>query len=150
MKKFTIFLILCFAIIISILGVYAYSVLKPSNVESFSDTTLEDKILNNSTWLSITKDDLNGYLNGTYTKNVTAIIDSLEEATPIIFQTSSDRFSNIEGGIFVVASAFSSTNEVYIYYYNPETNQYKKTTATLESLLDDCTSAFIYTGTEEL
>ncbi len=150
MKKIVIFVIIILVIIISIFGITIYSISKPSNVASTSEATLETKILNNSEWIEISKEDLNGYLNGTYTKTVTSIIDSLENATPIIFQTSSSRFSNIDGGIFIVASAFTTDNKIYVYYYNPESNNYKKTTATLESLLDDCTAAYIYNETEGL
>lgn len=150
MKKIAIFVIIILVVIISIFGIIIYSTSKPSNVASTFEATLEAKILDNSKWVEISKEDLNGYLNGTYTKTVTSIINSLEDATPIIFQTSSNRFSNIDDGIFIVASAFTTDNKVYVYYYSPESSNYKKTTATLESLLEDCTAAYIYNETEGL
>ena len=69
MKKIAIFVIIILVVIISIFGITIYSTSKPSNVASTSDATLEAKILDNSKWVEISKEDLNGYLNGTYTNS---------------------------------------------------------------------------------
>lgn len=151
MKKIIIFMLILLIMIISVLGFY---LCKPSISDdansSKEDLALQEKILKNSSWLALKDEDLNGYLNGTYTDSILSIINSLENAVPVIFQITSNKFSNIDDGIFIIASAFDTKNDVYVYYYNPEINKYEKTTASLAYLLEDAAAAFIYNGTEGL
>jgi len=111
---------------------------------------LQEKILENSSWIQLTKDDFYGYLNGTYTPAVQAIIESLEEAVPVIFQTSNDKFGKFENYTFIVASAFNTENKIYTYYYNSETNSYIKVLSSLENLLENAHAVYIYKETEEI
>lgn len=148
MKKAAIAILVLLIIIASILGIYLYTTSRPV-LTSTVQSDLQGKIKNNSSWLYLKKEDFNGYLNGTYTLSVQTIIESLEEAIPVIFQTSNDRFGDFENCTFIVASAFDTSNKVYIYYYSPEENKYKKTLLPLEALLEDATAAYIYNEMEE-
>ena len=127
MKKLIVLALILLTVIASIFGYYLYSQSKPVITDTGLDVTLQTQILNNSSWITLTKEDFYGYLNGTYTESVQKIITSLEEAIPVIFQTSNDKFGEFENYTFMVASAFDSSNNVYIYYYNPEKNSYIKT-----------------------
>lgn len=149
MKKIAILALIFFIIVASIFGIYIFTH-NDSTPEYVEDTKLQEQILNNSSWVYLNKDDLNGYLNGTYTSSVQKIINSLEEAIPVIFQTSTNQFGNLENGSFIIASAFNTSNQVYVYYYDSTTNKYRKKVTSLENVLDDSTAAFIYTGTEVL
>lgn len=150
MKKLAIFMLIIFIIFASIFGFYLYSSSKEPVYNLDSSLALQEKILNNSSWIYITEEDFYGYLNGTYTNSVNTIITSLEEATPVIFQTSNDKFGDHKSGTFIVASAFNTSNQVYIYHYNKETNSYQKSLTSLENLLEDANAVFIYNETEEL
>lgn len=150
MKKVAIFILIFLIIVASIFSFYLYSIYNTDSAKSENDLALQEKILNNSSWITLKKEDLNGYLNGTYTPNVLSILNSLENAVPVIFQITSNKYSNVDGGIFIIASAFNSNNQVYVYYYNPEINKYEKTVSSLEYILEDATAAFIYNETEGL
>jgi len=150
MKKILFISITLSLTIIFILGFYLYKYTSFTNTSSKTDGVLVEDILNNSKWLKLTKEDLNGYLNGTITPSIQSIINSLENAIPVIFKITSNKFSNVDGGTFIVASAFNSNNEIYVYYYDSETTKYEKTVSTLEFVLEDATDAFIYNGTEGL
>lgn len=149
MKKIAIIVLIILIIFASIFGIY---ILTYDNTPSqpVADMELQTQLLNNSKWIYLTKEDLNGYLNGTYTSNVQKIISSLEEAIPVIFQTTTKQFGGLENGSFIVASAFDLKNNVYIYYYSPSENIYKKNATSLANILDDSAAAYIYTGTEGL
>jgi len=149
MKKIVILSLIFLIVVATIFSIYLYSDNK-SSPELIVDSGLQEKILNNSSWITLSNEDLNGYLNGTYTPSVLSILNSLENAVPVIFQITSNKYSGVDGGIFIVASAFNSNNNVYVYYYNPETNAYEKTASSLEYILEDAISAFIYNETEEL
>ena len=149
MKKLITLVICVFLLIGTIIGLYIYSInISSKNVPD--NTILKEEILNNYSWESVTKEDFNGYLNGTYTSSIKNIIASLEEAIPVILHINSNRFGGNDNGTFVVASAFDTTNKVYVYYYNSNLNKYEKTLVRLESLLEDADSLFIYKGWEEL
>ena len=149
MKKLITLAICVFLIIGAIIGMYIYSInMNSKNVPDYS--ALKEELLDNYSWITFTEKDFNGYLNNTYTPSVKNIIASLEEAIPVIVHVSSNRFGNNDNGTFVVASAFDTTNKVYVYYYNPNLNEHKKTLVKLESLLEDADSIFIYKGWEEL
>ncbi len=150
MKKIAIIILIFLIIIASIFSYYLYSTSKSSTaVSSEQNLELYEKIVSNSSWIYLGKDDFNGYLNGTYTAPVKAIIESLEEAIPVILQTSNDKFGDFENCTFIVASSFTSSNQVYVYYYNSETGSYSKSSVSLESLLEDVTAAYIYNETED-
>ena len=148
MKKVAVAALILLIIIASIFGSYLYITSRPEPDNSAHELALQEKIKSNSSWIYLKKEDFNGYLNGTYTTSVQTIITSLEEAIPVIFQTCNDKFGKFENSTFIVASAFSASNKVYIYSYNQETNSYKKSLVTLESLLEDAVAAYIYNETE--
>ena len=149
MKKLITLIICVFLIIGAIIGMYIYSInINSKNVPDY--TELKKEILNNYSWKNITKEDFNGYLNGTYTSSIKTVIASLEEAVPVILHINSNRFGNNDNGTFVIASAFDESNKVYVYYYDSNLNEYKKTAVKLESLLEDANSVFIYKRWEEL
>ena len=147
MKKLITLIVCVFLIIGTIIGIYIYSVsISSKNTPDY--TALKGEISNNYSWIKLTKDDFNGYLNGTYTSSIKSIIKSLEEAIPVIIHTNTTRFGNNDSGTFVVASAFNTSNKVYVYYYDSNFNEYKKTSLKLESLLEDADSIFIYNRLE--
>lgn len=150
MKKIVILLLAVLIIIVAAFGFYLYFSPQKTTSNSGSNLALQEKILKNSSWIYLTEEDFYGYLNGTYTDSVNTIISSLEEATPVIFQTSNDKFGNSESGTFIVASAFNTSSQVYTYHYNGETNSYQKSLTSLENLLEDANAVFIYNETEEL
>ena len=145
MKKIAIIALILLTIIASIFSWYLYTSSKPAENSLNYSTDLQEKILKNSSWKSLNENDLNGYLNGTYTNTVQSIISSLEEATPVIFKTSNTKFKNSE---FIVASAFYTSNNIHVYYYNKETDLYSKSSIPLENLLEDALAVFIYNETE--
>ena len=149
MKKLIALIICVFLLIGTIIGLYIYSIsIASKNIPD--NTALKEEILNNYSWKNVTKEDFNGYLNGTYTSSIKTIIASLEEAIPVILHVNSNRFGNNDKGTFVVASAFDTTNKVYVYYHDSNLNEYKKTLVKLESLLEDADSVFIYKRLEGL
>lgn len=131
-------------ILVAILGIYVYTA--SSNDESLlQNTALQQVILKNSNWYTLSSEDLNGYLNSTYTSTVQLIINSLEESYPVIFKTCNNKFGTEN---FVVASAFTSNNKIYVYCYNREAKNYSKSTCLLENLLEDSIAVYIYNETE--
>lgn len=148
MKKLIFSLIIFLIILSSILGIYIYLLSKPSADNTSADMVLREDILKNSSWTNITEEDLNGYLNGTYTQTTRKIINSLEEATPVIFCISDTRFDSSENDTFIVASAFNTSNQVYVYYYNKEEQQYAKVLSSFETLLRNSHSVYIYNRLE--
>lgn len=145
MKKLIALAICVFLMIGTIIGIYIYSInISSKNVPD--NSALKKELLTNYSWITLTKEDFNGYLNGTYTSSIKNMITSLEEAIPVIIHTSNSRFGN--DGTFVVASAFDASNKVYIYYYDSDFNEYKKTSVKLESLLEDADSIYIYNRLE--
>jgi len=151
MKKIIILVSVLLLIITLIFGGYLYkfyNMEKPDN--TVLNESLKERIEKNSSWVFLSQEDLNGYLNESYTKNVETIINSLEEAIPVIIETQNDKFTKDETSAYVVASSFNSSNKVYLYYYNRDTSSYEKTLVSLESLLEDATAAYIYDETEEL
>ena len=147
MRKIIIAIILILILFSIIIGITLHISSKETITEN-TNKTLQEEILNNSKWILLNDDDFNGYLNGTYTKNINEIISSLEEARPVIFQISGEKFSNTEEGTFIVASSFNTSNKVYIYRYNYNQNKYVKGLYPLESILEYATSAFIYLDQE--
>ena len=145
MKKIAIFALISLIIIASIFSWYLYSSSKPAENSLNQTTLLQEKILNNSSWTYLSNEDLTGYINGTYTPAVQSIVSSLEEAIPVIFKTQNGKFKN---STYIVASAFDTSNNIYVYSYNKETDKYSKTSVSLESLLEDAIAVFIYNGTE--
>ena len=150
MKKVIITSITFILILVSIFSFYLYYASNSTSTDLEQESVLDGKILSNSSWITLEKEDFNGYLNGTYTPSILSIINSLENAVPVIFQITSNKYSDIDGGIFIVASAFNTQNNVFVYYYNPETNNYEKTVSSLEFILEDASAAFIYNETEGL
>lgn len=150
MKKWILLIFTMIIIILSISAIYILDLFPKDSANSNKELALQEQILSNSSWIELKNEDFYGYLNETYTPSILAIINSLENAVPVIVQITSNKFSNVDGGIFIVASAFTSDNQVYVYYYNPETNKYEKTTASLDFILEDATAAFIYNETEGL
>ena len=149
MKKFIILILAGLVILVSTFTFYLYSASKASNtIVPTENLSLQSRILANSIWIDVTEQDFIGYLNGTYTETVQRIINSLEEATPLIIKTSNDKFGTSANEIFVVASAFNTSNQVYVYYFNAEKNAYLKTLSSLESLLEDAISVYIYNEKE--
>jgi len=150
MKKLLILLLSVLIIVSLILAYTLYLSNKPAEtiVKNYDD--LKSKILNNSEWYSLSSDDLNSYLFNSYTSTVEKIIISLEESVPVIFKIYGDRFSNAKNGSFVVASAFTPNNDVYIYYYDFSKKEYIKKPIPLSSLLDSATSVFILKNLEVL
>ena len=149
MKKIVIFILIMLIIIASIFGFYLYSAYT-SSTSSPENLDLESRILSNSSWIELTEEDFYGYLNGTYTEAVQKIINSLEEAIPVIIHTSNDKFGDNKNGNFIIASAFNTSNQIYTYYYNIATSSYRKTLSSLESLLEDAIRVYIYDETEGL
>lgn len=147
MKRLIALIVCVFLIIGTIIGIYIYSInISSKNTPDY--TALKGEISNNYSWIKLTNEDFNGYLNGTYTSSIKSIIKSLEEAIPIIIHTNTTRFGNNDNGTFVVASAFDASNKAYVYYYDSNLNEYKKTSLKLESLLEDADSVFIYNRLE--
>ena len=147
MKKLIALAICVFLMIGTIIGIYIYSInISSKNVPA--NSALKKELLTNYSWITLTKEDFNGYLNGTYTSSIKSMITSLEEAIPVIIHTSNSRFGNNDSGIFVVASAFDTSNKVYVYYYDLDFNEYKKTSVKFESLLEDADSIYIYNRLE--
>jgi hypothetical protein len=72
MKKVIITLLITLIIIISIFSFYLFYEPNLSSTD-LPKSVLAEKILNNSSWITLTKEDLNGYLNGTYTESVISI-----------------------------------------------------------------------------
>lgn len=149
MKKIILCIILFLITLFSILGIYILNI-EDTPITDTSDVNvnliLKENIINNSSWVDITKKDFNAYLNGTYTLTVQKIINSLEEAIPTIFYFSSK--DTDEKNPFVVASAFDTSNNIYIYSYDFKTNQYSKKLYSLESLLKNSSAVYIYNKTE--
>ena len=152
MKKIATFAIIVLIINIFILGFYIHlSSTKSTPVNTtIDDLALKESILNDSSWLYLNTEDFYGYLNGTYTTNIQTLISSLEEAIPVIIHTSNDKFIGNEDMTFIVASAFDTTNRVYTYYKNPETNKFIKKLVSLETLLEDANAILIYNKKEEI
>jgi len=149
MKKIALCILVFFTLIASIFGFYLYSVSK-TDTKPTGDLKLKTEILNKSSWIYLTEEDFYGYLNETYTPSVQTIINSLEEAIPVIFHTSNNKFGKFEDGTFIVASAFDASNKVYVYYYNSDKEFYQKSTSSLESILEDANAAYIYNLVEGL
>lgn len=149
MKKFIFLTLGIFIVFLSIFGIYLYSFSKPTSNTENINLSQKQKILDNSSWIYLNEEDFFGYLNGTYTEPVQKIITSLEDAIPVIFKTSNDKFGNFENSTFIVASAFDISNKVYVYYYDTESNSYIKNLTSFESLLNHSLAAFIYSKTEE-
>ena len=150
MKKLAILIVIILMIIVLIFGGYLYFSSTPKSIDSPVNSELEEKILAKSSWTYLEKEDFYGYLNGTYTPAVQKIISSLENAVPVIFNTSNDKFAKSENNTFLVASAFNAQNKVYIYHYNVETSKYIKSLVSLENLLEDSNAVYIYDETEEI
>ena len=147
MKKLIALIVCVFLIIGTIIGIYIYSVsISSKNAPNY--TALKGEISNNYSWIKLTDEDFNGYLNGTYTSSMKSMIKSLEEAIPVIIHTNTTRFGNNDNGTFVVASAFGASNKVFVSYYDSNFNEYKKTSIKLESLLEDADYFFIYNRLE--
>lgn len=111
---------------------------------------LQQKIINNYKWVTLSNDDINGYVAKSYTDTMKKVNSLLEESIPVIFQISGSKFSNNENGSFVVVSAFTPSNDVYIYYYDFSTKKYVKKTSTLSAVLENATNVFICTNPEVL
>jgi len=150
MKKLAIFILIVLSILALLLSIFLYSSLSSDTNTREKDSKLQEAILKQSDWIYLTEEDFYGYLNGTYTSSVQTIISSLEEAVPVIFQISGGKFEADGVGTYVVASAFNSSNEIYVYYYNSNKNKYIKNLYSLEYLLEDAAAAYIYNGTEGL
>ena len=86
-----------------------------------------------------------------YSPTMEKVITSLEESVPVIFKIYGSKFSNAkDGGSFIIASSFTSNNNVYIYYYDFSQKKYVKKTTSLPSILESATSVFICTNPEVL
>lgn len=149
MKKIIIAAIF-FLIFVFFVVFMAFNFLNKKNDTTNTYEDLQQKIINNSYWLTLSKDDINGYIAKSYTDTMKKVINSLEESIPVIFQISGSKFSNNENGSFVVVSAFTPSNDVYIYYYDFSKNKYVKKTSTLSDVLENATNVFICTNPEVL
>lgn len=152
MKKIAYLALIFLIIVASIFGIYIHFTYKSPEVSDnlALQAAIQANIKSTYTWFDIYKKDLNGYLNGTTTNTVEKIIKSLEEATPVIIQTTNEKFGNSNNATFIVASAFDTSNQVYTYVYDSASGKYNKKLYTLESLLEDAISVYMYAGTEEI
>lgn len=152
MKKIAYLALIFLIIVASIFGLYIHFTYKSPEIQDNSalQTAMQTNIKNSYTWIDIYKEDLNGYLNGTTTNTVQQIINSLEEATPVIIRTANEKFSGSEDVTFIVASAFDTSNQIYTYIYDASLGKYNKKLYTLESLLEDAISVYMYAETEEI
>lgn len=149
MKKILIFVLIFLIIICSSLTYILYLSNQPKDTSTTNYDDLKTKILNNSEWISLSSDDLNSYMFNSYTSTMEKVITSLEESVPVIFKIYGSKFSNAKnGGSFIIASSFTSNNDVYIYYYDFSQEKYVKNTTSLLSILESATSVFICTNPE--
>jgi len=151
MKKILILILIFLIIICSSLTYVLYLSNQPedTNIENYDE--LKSKILNNSEWISLSSDELNSYMFNSYSPTMEKVITSLEESVPVIFKIYGSKFSNAkDGGSFIIASSFTSNNNVYIYYYDFSQKKYVKKTTSLPSILESATSVFICTNPEVL
>ncbi len=149
MKKIIIAIILFLIFVVLALFLTFSFLNKEANVKNNYED-LQQKIINNSKWLALSQDDINGYIGNTYTDTMKKVVNSLEEAIPVIFQISGSKFSNSTDGSFIIVSAFTPSNNVYIYYYDFSRKKYVKETTTLSSVLENATNVFICTNPEVL
>lgn len=151
MKKIASFVLLFFIIVASILGICIYHTYKVPGTSNNSalQLSIQANIKNTYNWVTILPKDLNGYLNGTYTDTVEKIIKALEEATPVIIQTANEKFCGLNNNTFIVASAFNTSNQIYTYIYDSSSGKYTRELYTLESILEDAISVYMYIETEE-
>ena len=151
MKKTLIFTLIFLIIVCSSLTYVLYLSNQPKDTSITSHDDLKSKVLNNSEWIALSSDDLNSYMFNSYTPTMEKVITSLEEAVPVIFKIYGSKFSNAkDGGSFIIASSFTSNNDVYIYYYDFSQEKYIKKTTSLLSILEAATSVFICTNPEVL
>lgn len=141
MKKLFIFIIAIFCfLLILLLSLFLHS--EPTkNGEEKVYTDYSKLILDNSSWLNLSKSDFNSLLLETYSENILAIINSLENSTPVIIEVNGGKFSVENKNNFIVASSFDDTGKVFIYL--PSGNNYTKATSSLEELLENAVRIFV-------
>lgn len=148
MKKLFTFIILIFCfLLVLLLSLFLHS--EPNGREKeIVYTNYSDLILDNSSWISVTKNDFNSLVLKTYSENILTIINSLEESLPVIVEVNGGRFSIENKNNFIVASSFDTNGDVYIYL--PNGDNYTKTSSSLEELLENAARVFVINDEEVL
>lgn len=146
MKKIFILIIaiLCFVLIL-LASLFLYD--KPETEVQYRDYS--EIILSNSSWINLDKSDLNSLLLKTYSNNILTIIDSLENSIPIIVEVNGGQFAKENKNNFIVASAFASSSNIYI-YVPKENGTYEKGISSLEVLLENAVRFFVINDEEVL
>ena len=147
MKKVFILIIIILSfllILLSSLFLYNFSDTKNIEYKDYSNI-----ILDNSSWVNLNKEDFNSLVLKTYSENILAIINSLENSKPIIFEVHGGKFSNENKNNFIVASSFIDSNNIYI-YVSLSNNTYEKRITSLEEVLENAVRFFIINDEEVL
>lgn len=105
-------------------------------------------ITSNSSWIALEKSDFNSLILKTYSNKVLTFIDSLENGVPVIIELEGGKLCETGKNNFVVAAAFSSSDNVTVYMKSD--NSYTKLLISLEELLEYATRFFLLDNTEVL
>lgn len=148
MKKLFIFIIFIFCfLLILLLSLLLHSTSNESEKEKvYADYS--QLILDNSSWITFTKNDFNSLLLKTYSENILTIINLLENSIPVIVEVNGGKFSPENKNNFIVASSFDVNGKVYVYL--PNENNYIKAVSSLEELLENAVRVLVINNEEVL
>lgn len=135
--------VLCFTLIM-IFYLMFYN--EPQEEVKYKDYT--EIITSNSSWIDLEKSDFNSLILKTYSNKVLTFIDSLENGVPVIIELEGGKLCETGKNNFIVASAFSSSDNVTVYMKSD--NSYTKLLISLEELLEYATRFFLLNNTEVL
>lgn len=135
--------VLCFTLILIFSLVFYH---KPQEEVKYKDYT--EIITSNSSWITFEKSDFNSLILKTYSDKVLSFIDSLENGVPVIVELEGGKLCETGKNNFVVASAFSSSDNVAVYMKSD--SSYTKLLISLEELLEYATRFFLIDNMEVL
>lgn len=147
MKKFIVPLIIILILtLLSLLAFALYSIY--FNKQEAIYTDFSSTILENSSWCALSKEDFNSLVLKSYSHNILTLLNSLESGIPVIVKVAGGTLAEEGKYNFIVASSFATSDTVYIYVKIGDS--YKKTTVSLEKLLEDADRFFVLKDTEVL
>lgn len=106
-----------------------------------------ESILSSSSWVDLDSSDFNSLILGSYSINMSNIINSLEEAIPVIVEVYGGQFSNSNRNNFIVVSRFDENGNVNIYVPNGN-GEYDKKVSSLEEVFENAVRFFITNNKE--